>query len=81
MANGTEFLTREDREPLIKKIGLVDEKHSSFKKGKIIYVKNIETLNTHLTSLGLNYRIIQLPRGTTRNKKRYNTIWVIEKLY
>ena len=81
VANGTEFLTREDREPLIKKIGLVDEKHSSFKKGKIIYVKNIETLNTHLTSLGLDYQIVQLPRGTTRNKKRYRAIWVIEKLY
>ena len=76
-----EFLTKEDREPLIKKIGLVDEKHSNFKKNKITYVKNIETLNSHLTSLGLDYQIVQLPRGTTRNKKRYNAIWVIEKLY
>ena len=81
VANGTEFLTKEDREPLIKKIGLVDEHNSSFKKGKITYVKNIETLNSHLTSLGLNYQIVQLPRGTTRNKKGYRAIWIVKKLY
>ena len=81
VANGTEFLTIDDREPLIKKIGLVDKNHSNFKKDKIIYVKNINTLNSHLTSLGLDYQIVQLPRGTTRNKKRYRAIWIVEKLY
>ena len=79
--NNVEFLTIQDREPLVKRIGLVDEKHSNFKKDKITYVKNIETLNSHLIYLGLNYQIIQLPRGTTRDKKRYNAIWIIEKLY
>lgn len=79
--NNVEFLILQDREPLIKKIGLVDEKHSNFKKDKITYVKNIETLNSRLTYLELNYQIVQLPPGTTRNKKRYKAIWIIEKLY
>ena len=78
VANNVEFLTMQDREPLIKKIGLVDEKHSNFKKGKMAYVKNIDTLNSRLTYLGLNYQIVQLPPGTTRNKKRYRAIWIIE---
>ncbi len=78
--NNVEFLTMQDREPLIKKIGLVDEKHSNFKKGKMTYLKNIDTLNGYLTYLGLNYQIVQLPRGTTRNKKRYKAIWIITKL-
>ena len=78
--NNVEFLSLRDREPLIKKIGLVDEHNSNFKKDKITYVKNIETLNSHLIYLGLNYQIVQLPRGTTRDKKRYNAIWRIGRL-
>lgn len=78
--NNIEFLKKEDRTPLIEKIGLVDESHSNFSKGIIKYVQGINTLNSYLIDLGLSYEIVQLPE-TRRNNKKYKAIWKIRKLF
>lgn len=77
--NKTVFLKAKDREPLIKAIGLVDFNHSNIKKDEIKYIKNIDTLNSHLNNRGSNFRI---DNNFTKvvDGKRYKNPWRIIKL-
>lgn len=77
------FLKSDDRIELIEKIGLVDKNNSNFKKDKIVYIKNIDTLNSYLIEeLKLPYTIRQFEtsRIVDGKKKKYKQAWKIVKI-
>ncbi|MCR1848274.1 DEAD/DEAH box helicase family protein [Paeniclostridium sordellii] len=82
------FLTAKDRRPIIEGIGLIDKHNSNIgvkknKPIKINYIKNIETLNSHLIeNLALEYRIKKFETSRTigGKKKKFKSAWKIEKI-
>ena len=75
------FLTAKDRTPLIEAIGLINRNNSSIKKGEIVYIKNINSLNDYLEEVGSEYRIKQFETSRTidGNTKKYKRAWKLVK--
>ena len=76
------FLTAKDRTPLIETIGIIDKNHSNIKKDELVYVKNINSLNSYLEEVNSEYRIKQFE--TTRRyedgtKKKFKSAWKLIK--
>ena len=72
-----------DRKELIEKINLIDGSHSNLKENKINYVKNINTLKSHLQdTLKSRYQIEEFPHSKTINGKttRYKASWRVNKI-
>ena len=81
--NKVVFLTKSDRDELIKAINLIDHHNSCLKDNRVVYVQNIETLNNYLeTTLEIGYKIkkFETSRIINGNKKNFKHAWKVVKI-
>ena len=71
-----------DRKELIEKIGLIDTHNSNIKENKIKLLKNINTLNSYLLEIGVNFYIKQFEtkRVIDGKKKNFKSAWKVMRL-
>ena len=79
---GEVMLQAPDREELIEKIGLIDTHNSNVKGNKIKFLKNINTLNSYFTEIGIDFYIKQFEtsRIIEGEKKKYKSAWKVMRL-
>ena len=71
-----------DRKELIEKIGLIDTHNSNIKENKIKLLKNINTLNSYLLEIGIDFYIKQFETKRVINgkKKNFKSAWKVMRL-
>lgn len=76
---GKVMLQLPDREELIEKIGLIDTHNSNIKENNVKLLRNIDTLNSYLKEIELNYYIkeFETSRNVDGKKKKFKSAWKV----